>query len=694
LIASPSAGASSSEGGPSGGGSAVMLSAPGGTTAGSPAATEAALMQSMSLLSAQQMTTLTKTSGGKIKPLAPPSTPVAHHDDAHRSDAYIAYSSANGSTQLGTPVLNVSADAGVLYNDTPSVAGDQLEAVLSGQPIPGMGGSTQASTTLGGTVRLFADGSFSYQPPAGLTSDTTDSFLYYDAEVDQYDGSVSGTSSVVTVEIYVSVEQNLNNFWPTYLPALDNSDAWPRFHADSVNSGDANPNSQTRAPEAALAATWQANVSTNVVGSPVVGIVNGTAPAVFVQGLDGFAAVGGTFGNLLWKNTTLTGSASLPGSHQPYPAPALAGSSGVDRLLVGTGDNGSSFADGLALLSPDTGTPMGFFQAQETYSAPVSGYPNGLPATFARPTASSPAVNPALGLTYFGSNGAQNPGPSGGKVYALDSRGRVVWETLLAGPVEGTLLVTPPSGTDPDGAVYVGSQPNGWTGHAGQLNGGSGARFYKLNARTGAVEWEAILGGGVSDGVWGATALPDASGDFNSTGATIFFTNDAGELWAVRPQASLAPPPHLESLTFAAAVWGLRPTPGINPTTPALSITARAPGTGNPIVYFGDAAGLHARDAGTGAVVFDFTPAPGGSVLGAPAVVVDPALGVDEVIFGTQGGTSQVFNLNGLTGATISTPFQSITDAFVTAPAIGPALGGANAPLIFGSNQGNIFSFA
>lgn len=125
--------------------------------------------------------TYQKTNGTQWSNIATVSISVAPLPDAPVAvaDSYV--------TIVDTPLVVPGPDTlpGVLDNDT-DPDGDVLQAVTL----------TGAATTLGGTVTLNADGSFSYTPPAATTG--SDSFVY---EVSDNDPLTANASATVTITV-------------------------------------------------------------------------------------------------------------------------------------------------------------------------------------------------------------------------------------------------------------------------------------------------------------------------------------------------------------------------------------------------------------------------------------------------------------------------------------------------------------
>lgn len=587
--------------------------------------------------------------------------------------------------------FNVSADAGVLTNDVPGVGGDRLIAGPVGGPVPALGGFSVIVTALGGTVDLGADGSFNYKPPAGV-SGATDTFGYEDTEITST-GKVIGTSKPATVDI------GIMNFTPTpLLPSVgmggitldggDSPDNWPKYHATTDNQGIAIPPS-TRTAAVALTWTTPPLPGGDIEGSPITG-----SGDVFIEDGSNLVALADLVGNPVWT------SAVPIGEVDSAPA-AIVNPIGGDYVVVGEAQGGSLLAFNTGNASSSGGSVAGSFLAQETYGSysnsqgPIKSSPNVL----ADPVM-DPAIPPGENSVVFGVDAGQGAGMSGGRLYAVRADGSVLWETLLAGNIDGSVAVAAPSTMFPDGLVFVATGDNNWGGRPDNPGQGQG-RVYELDGLTGAVLAENFVSGDtVNSPVFvPGTPTPGSDPKGTNTGKLFVTAGSAGvqsTVAAFNP-VIVAPPGLLESPAMTT-VW--TETCGLQPTAPTLSTDGTA-------IYFGDQRGLEAYSTTTGANVWtvmqDAARDPlTSAIFAAPAVVpMAGAPATSQIIFGTNTATPFLYAFSATgTGAptelwALASPDPNNPWNFnKSSPAIDLVLGGGGPPAIIyiGTTQGIVLA--
>jgi outer membrane protein assembly factor BamB len=396
-----------------------------------------------------------------------------------------------------------------------------------------------------GTLLAFkATGGFTYRPPPGFTGSV--SFTYQATDGVNF-------SNVATVTLTV-----VDNPAPTLTgDALPLGAAWPKFHQNVENQGKNGVDILT--PVLA----WTHDSHGQVWGSPTL---SGDGATVYIGSDGGVRALRAADGTLLWSRPELGDVRGAP----------VVGTQG--RIYVG------SLVGGLYALDALTGATVWTFGTGPA-SAPVH---------------SSPTITPTTGWIYFGSNEGQYPGSSHGRVYALDTTGRLVWETLVAGPVWGA-----PAFDLGLNSIYVGSfnGTNSLQGH-----------FYRLDADTGEV-------------------LAETTTPMRVQASPVLF--DIADITYVA-YASYNGTVHAINAESFAPLW-TRQLPGVVHSSPAYDLD----GTG--YIFIGDESGhLTALDAATGDVIWQFNPGTGG-------VFSSPAIAGALVYFTTFGG--YVYAVNTATGA-------------------------------------------
>jgi hypothetical protein len=608
-------------------------------------------------------------------------------------------------------VYNVSADAGVQVNDY-AYDGDTLisspfNPMLPFTITPVGGFSAPFATTMGGTVVLGADGSFSYTPPVGFTG--VDHFMYVDTDVDQFTGRLGLNSSPATVSIPVAA-QTPTPLVPGGAMALDTFLGWPKFHNTTDNAGIATNGPRPGGPPLILGNPLPPHLpTTGVQGSPVLGFGGmGPSPTVFVEGDDKLFALSlFPFGNPQWASPFPLVDSTLHNA----PAVVTAGPPGMDFLLVGAAADSANlgFPDAnLLVLSGATGSLVSGFATKETVHETPGAV--GMISSATGPIRSSPTVIPppapgaAGNAVVFGVDIVGDDNHSGGRLYAVRPDGKTAWETLVAGAIHGSPLYVPPSGTpaNPDGFIYVGvgTDNTAWGGRPPLGEGSThSGRFYQIDALTGQVKAEMFEPQEAVDGSAVLLPGPGTPGDPLGTGtsAQIFFTDRYGEVFDVS-QIPAAPPPGIETPTLPTTL--LSTNVGPNPTSPALSI-------GGAEIYVGTSQGLRGIPVPPGTLGgFDLRQDPAGNplgpVLGTPAVVFGG--GGSQVVFGTTGAPpglydvldpgpggptpSVLWGLNNLQDSSGATPFFGLSS-----PAVGgPPVAGAGTIIFIGSSNGGFFA--
>jgi outer membrane protein assembly factor BamB len=248
---------------------------------------------------------------------------------------------------------------------------------------------------------------------------------------------------------------------------------------------------------------------------------------------------------------------------------------------------------------------------------------------------------------------------------------------LLAGYAQATPLVVRPDANHPDGAVFVASFPNLWSGEVGVYEA-TRARYYELDARTGQVLAEYFYGLSQSQGF---TAKVGSDGSFLSSSARIYTSNQDGAVFALNPVVvapSQTTTPLLESPTLAV-VWSAAAAG--SPTAPNIDVQ-----TATPVVYVGDIGGEHAFNATTGSLVYDLAIGAAGSD---PALVMSSVSGgtPDDVGFGAANPVENFQEVNGATGSALAPPLNTMPDGLVTGTAV------THVPYhyVIGSDKGNVF---
>jgi hypothetical protein len=566
--------------------------------------------------------------------------PLAGDDTMGNNVAYIARQVTGAWYQ---PVYNVAADAGVQTNDRPVFAGDLLQSVPVGMTaaVPWTSVAT-LTTTQGGTVQLHPDGGFSYVPPrTPVIPDTPDTFRYIDLELVSSGSSVSGMTAPATVEIY-RIEANPTDLLPgNPEPALEDLGAWAKFHGAVTNTGTDLSGQGSSTPHV----LYTDSFTTAVEGSPVAGRSAG-ANAFFVENDHNVASINASNGRVNWISPVETGPV--------HSAPLVLSSFLGDQIVVGVENSGPQQPD-LVTLGAETGAQVGSFTAWENYT-----FSNG--STFANaqgPSMSSPTLftntNGNTGpYVIFGTDGTQGHGQSGGRLYAVTADGTVVWETLLAGTIHGSPLITPPSQIDPHGAVYVGTGPNDWGGRP-EAPGAHQGRFYKLDPITGAVLAETFLDGSIEGSALFAPSRIPGDPDPYGANASVVVTSQMGTILNVTPVVTT--PSSGKETPELVAHWSF--LGGLHPTSPALDPSGTK-------LYVGESDGLRslplADPSGPGGWVVgsDASGISIGGIQGSPAVTTDANTGMPEIIFGTTtagGGVygfrdtgSQAAQVWGLTG--------------------------------------------
>jgi hypothetical protein len=634
--------------------------------------------------------------GAYVRPFSLTAVPTAVNDDNVGTD-HAQYIARQNLSSTSPSWFNVAADAGVQANDTAGASGDTLRSGPVGGPVPAAGGVSTITTAQGGTARLMADGSFNYLPPVNFTG--KDTFQYVDTEFDAATGQQGQTSSAATVTILVATRSPSNLFTGGGSVTLDAASTWPKFHDTTDNLGSA-PAGATRGSGANLLAN--PHLSFGVEGSPVVGVVSGSA-AVFVETSNDVRALSPSTGLPFWVSPALGDNVKN--------APAVvtvAGQGAKDFLVVGAANQVGSHANAnLLVLDGNTGALSGSgFETQESFTESNGNVDTSVTGSIkSSPTVISVASNggdniPSFNGVVFGvdANAGGITNRSNGRMYAVRPDGSVAWETLVAGAIHGSPLFVPPSqdGTNPHGFIYVGSDNNGaWGGRPGAVP--QGGRFYQIDALTGQITAEAYVNNGVIDG--SALLVKGASqSDPTGTGATahIILTDRFGEVFSVT-QAVAAPPAGLESPTLTQA-W--EKTVGSSPTSPALSIDGAW-------LYVGDNQGLRVLSVSDGSqrayVTSDGSNHLLGPMLGSPAVVADSSVGLhSQIVFGTNAAPPGVYDLldTGTGAPTVQWELVSPKDSNNTSmsfglssPAIGPRNAGTqNAEIFIGAKEGGFLS--
>jgi hypothetical protein len=333
-------------------------------------------------------------------------------------------------------------------------------------------------------------------------------------------------------------------------------------------------------------------------------------------------------------------------------------------------------------------------------------------------------MNTDRGYVIFGADGAQPgqggvPGPSRGKLYALDPFGNVIWLTLLAGPVHGCPAWVPrgqsPTSWDPNqhGSIFVGTFGNSWSGTPGVPDSGRG-RFYRLDATTGDVLAENFVPQanplpGTTQVVANAASIgPSTSPDLP---APVYVSSSDGTVVSLS-QAVADPLPGTESPTLPVN-WSYREPydAAANPTAPAIAdnggaiIVGNAGYVWNGTTYVQTVRALNTAD---GAVLWTYLLDPVQQVVGAPGLIVDPYLSsqtdhsVWDVGFGTAFGPAPEFHsvfhiVRNDTGADTETPWVDPVpnESFVANVSAnsGGSNGGSFSTFLTGTDMGQVYAW-
>lgn len=308
---------------------------------------------------------------------------------------------------------------------------------------------------------------------------------------------------------------------------------WPMYGRDLANTR-ANPHASaiTRSSVARLAPTWSKDGLVGVVGTPAVD----GATSYFADLTGTVWAVDTTTGRQIWTAKVTPGTIGGPalGNGLVYVASgstlfALDHASGAIRWKAVTNTNpfaqlsaspvvvGNKVLIGTASFEVTIKSPTYSFQGSIAAYDALTGArlwnfvttPNDATSGAGVGVWSTPAVDPQLGLAFFGTgqNLAPPPGPLKDSLLALDlDTGKLAWS--YRGFSDDVFSAGYPHGHDYD----FGASPNLFTAH-GRLLVGDGEKsgvYVALDARTGKEVWRTTLApGGSFGGALGSGAFVD-----------------------------------------------------------------------------------------------------------------------------------------------------------------------------------------